>query len=415
MDALGAIFASLLALVILLRMRVKIGLAMIAAAVALALFLGVTPHEMVRQLVSEWRTGPWTETTPYIFVSLTVLLLLVNVVGYAMTEIGLSARLEPAMRGLFRSRRVALAAIPLMMGMLPTPGGIMLSAPMVRDAGDKIGISRSRLAAINFLFRHQWEPVWPLFPSVPFIQVMLGISAWQLIRWHLVLSAVGIAGGVVFLLLSGIPPRNADDKESRTAFGAHVRDFMHVFWPIALTAVLYVVLDVPPAVGIFLAVIGLLLLHRVAWHRWGRIFAAAKEPDMVMLIFGALWFRLVLDASGAVGSVVAFFAQIHMPPLLIVFLLPFLVSASTGVTIGTVAISYPFLMPYIRTADGVNLGVETLAFAGLVFGLAISPIHLCLALSAKYFEAPLARIIVKVLPVALCVAAAGFAVALLGG
>ncbi len=415
MYALGAIFVSLLVLVGLLRVRVKIGLAMMVAAVTLAVLLGVTPQAMGHRLATEWRTESLAETTPYLFVSLTALLLLVNVVGHAMMQIGISARLAPAMQGLFRSRRVALAAIPLMMGMLPTPGGIMLSAPMVRDAGDKIGVERSRLAAINFFFRHQWESIWPLFPSVPLIQGMLGISAWQLVRHHLPLSVAGIVGGVVFLLLVGIPPRGSQKGESRVAFGAHVRDFLHAFWPIAFTAVLYVVLDVPPAIGILLALVGLLLLHRVEWRRWPGIFKAAKEPDMVMLIFAALWFRLILDASGAVGSVVDFFALIHMPPLLVVFLLPFLVGASTGVTMGTVAITYPFLMPYIQTTEGLNLGVETLAFAGLIFGLMISPIHLCLALSASYFEAPLSRIILKVLPVALGVAAAGLAMALISG
>lgn len=413
MYALVAIFVSLSVLVGLLRVRVKIGLAMMVAAAVLAVLLGVTPQAMGRQLAAEWRSAAWTETTPYLFVSLTALLLLVNVVGHAMMQIGISARLEPAMRGLFRSRRVALAAVPLMMGMLPTPGGIMLSAPMVRDAGDKIGVGRSRLAAINFLFRHQWEPVWPLFPAIPLIQGMLGISAWQLVGHHLVLSVAGTVGGVVFLLLLGIPPRRRDDEPSRGAFGAHVRDFLHAFWPIALTAALYVALDVPPAIGILLAIVGLLLLHRVALRRWPGIFKAAKEPDMVMLIFAALWFRLILDASGAVGSVVDFFTQIHLPPLLVVFLLPLLVGASTGVTMGTVAITYPFLLPYIQTADGPNLGIETLAFAGLIFGLTVSPIHLCLAMSAGYFEAPLLRIILRVLPAALCVAAAGFATALL--
>ena len=171
---------------------------------------------------------------------------------------------------------------------------------------------------------------------------------------------------------------------------------------------------VPPAVGVFLAILGLLLLHRVPVRRWGGIFRAAREPDMVLLLFGALWFKLNLETSGAVGHVVTFFNQIHMPPLLLLFVLPFLVSFSTGVTTPTVAITYPFLLPFIRTPDHLFLGAETLAFAGVVFGLAISPIHLCLALSASYFDTPLLRIILKVLPPALCVAGAGFAVALFG-
>jgi len=412
--ALGTIFASLLVLIVLLRLKVKIGAAMVVASLVLAVLLRVGPATMWARLVSEWEAGPLTRTTPYLFVSLSALLLLVNVVGEAMSQIGISSRLVPAMQGLFRSRRVALAAIPLMMGMLPTPGGIMLSAPMVREAGDRIGVDRSRLAAINFFFRHQWEPIWPLFPAVPLIQSMLGISAAPLVGHHIVLSAAGIIGGAVFLLLVGIPPRRPEHEHARRSVGAHARDFAHAFWPIVFTAVLYIGLDVPPAVGVFLAIIGMLLLHRVDVRRWGGIFKAAREPDMVLLLGGALWFKLNLEASGAVGSVVDFFGQMHVPPLLVVFLLPFLVSASTGVTTGTVAITYPFLMEYIQDGGTVNLPVETLAFAGLVFGLALSPIHLCLALSASYFQTSLVRIIVKVLPAALCVAAAGFAMALLG-
>jgi len=413
MHVLGMIFASLAVLVVLLRLKVRIGRAMTISAVVLAVLLRVTPGAMWGRLAAEWREQPLTETTPYLFVSLTALLLLVNVVGEAMGQIGLSARLVPAMHGLLRSRRVALATIPLLMGMLPTPGGIMLSAPMVREAGDKIGVERSRVAAINFFFRHQWEPVWPLFPAVPLVVHMLRVPAAGVVGHHAVLSIAGILGGIVFLLLVGIPPRRAEHMEPRASVGSHLKDFVHALWPILFTAALYVGLNVPPAIGIFLAIIGLLLLHRVEVHRWLGIFRAAREPDVVLLLFGALWFKLILESSGAIGSVVAFFQQIHMPPLLVLFVLPFIVSFSTGVTTPTVAITYPFLMPFMGTGEHLSLGLETLAFAGVVFGLAISPIHLCLALSASYFKTPLLRIIWNVLPPALCVAGAGFALALL--
>ncbi len=412
MFALAAILVSLLVLVVLLRLRVRIGRSLVAAAVVLAIALGVTPGAMWTQLVDEWQGGELTRTTPYLFVSLTSLLLLVNVVGEAMMQIGLSSRLVPAMQGLFRSRRAALALIPLMMGMLPTPGGIMLSAPMVREAGDKIGVDRSRLAAINFFFRHQWEPVWPLFPAIPLIQNMLGVSAGRLVGHHVVLTAAGIVGGVLFLLLTGIPPRRREHMEVKASLGSHARDFVHAFWPIVFTAVLYIGFDIPPAIAILVAIVGLLLLHRVDVRRWGGIFKAAKEPDMVLLLFGALWFKLNLEAGGAVPSVVDFFARLHMPAGLIVFLLPFLVAASTGVTMGTVAITYPFLMAYIVRDGQTDLGLETLAFAGLQFGLAISPIHLCLSLSASYFRTSLLGIILRVLPAALCIVAAGILMAL---
>ncbi len=413
MYALGMIIASLVVLVVLMRFKVRIGLAMVIAAAVLAVLLGVHPTEMWARLAGEWQLVSLTQRTPYLFVSLVALLLLVNVLGEAMTQVGLSARMVPAMQGLFRSRRVALAAIPLMMGMLPTPGGIMLSAPMVRQAGDKIGVERSRLAAINYFFRHQWEGVWPVFPALPLIQGILGITAATIVSYHIVLTVVGIAAGVVFLLLVGIPPRRSEHMEAKAGLVSHLRDFLHALWPIVLTALLYVGLNLPPAVGIFLSIIGMLLLHRVPLKKWGGIFKAGKEPDMVLLIFGALWFKLNLEAGGAVPAVVQFFTQMHMPPLLVVFLLPMLVSASTGVTMGTVAITYPFLVQYIGLGPYANMGAETLAFAGLLLGLAVTPIHLCLSLSSAYFETPLPRIILKVLPPALTVSAAALIMALI--
>jgi integral membrane protein (TIGR00529 family) len=413
--ALIAIIVSLAALVVLLRLKVKIGVAMMVSACLLALLLRIWPADVVRTLVEEWHSQPLTRTTGYLFVSLTALLLLVNVIGTAMEEIGLSQRLVPAMQGLFKSRRFALALMPLMMGMLPTPGGIMLSAPMVREAGDRIGVERSRLAAINFLFRHLWEPIWPLFPSVPLIQSMLGISALTLFCHHIALAGAGMLVGMVVLLVFGIPPKHTDQPSPGRHVGHHLGDFLHAFWPIVFTAGLYITLDVPPAVGIFLAIIGLLLLHRVPAARWRSIFRAGREPDLVLLMFGALFFKVNLETGGAIGSVVEFLTSVHVPPAALLFLLPMLVSFTTGVTMPTVAITYPFLLTFIGTGPDVKMGLETLAFSGLLFGLWLTPVHLCLPLSAGYFQTSLLKIILTIALPAIGVAVAGALMAVLVG
>jgi hypothetical protein len=393
--------------VALLRLKVRIGVAMVVSACLVGLLLRVWPTDVGRALAEEWRSRSLTQTTGYLFISLTALLLLVNVVGSAMEQIGLSQRLAPAMQGLFKSRRFALAMVPLMMGMLPTPGGIMLSAPMVREAGDKMGVERSRLATINFLFRHFWEPIWPLFPAVPLVQSMLGISAWTLFSYHIALSGAGMLVGVVVLLISGIPPKQPDQPLLKRHAGHHLKDFLHAFWPIVFTAGLYIGLDVPPAVGIFLAIIGLLTMHRVPLKQWGTAFRAAREPDMVLLLFGALFFKVNLETSGAIGSVVEFLTSVHVPPSVLVFLLPMLVGFTTGVTMPTVAITYPFLLAFIGTGPQAKMGLEALAFSGLTFGLWLTPVHLCLPLSAGYFQTSLFRIILKMVLPAVGVAVAG--------
>jgi len=410
MYALAAMALALAVLVILLRLEFKLGLAMMLSSLALAILLRVGPGQFWQSIVNEWHNKPLGQTTGFLFVTLTVLLTFVNVLGEAMNQTGVSKRLVPAVQGLFRSRRVAMAAIPLLMGMLPTPGGIMLSAPMVRQMADHIGVDRTRSAAINFFFRHLWEPAWPLFPAVPLIQTMFGISAFVLIWHNLAITLGGMLGGVIFLLMPAIPPKKQHER-SQERFTRNLWGFLAAFWPIAVVAGLYAGLNITPAIGILLATVLFLIFHRVRPARWPGIFRAALVPDFALLVLGALLFKVNLEAANAVDDVVEFFSTINVPPYVLIFLLPAMVSFFTGVTMPTVAITFPFLTPYIGTGAEARIGLEVLAFSGLCCGVLATPVHLCLALSASYFEAPLIRIVLKLAGPLICIAAAGFLMA----
>ncbi len=244
---------------------------------------------------------------------------------------------------------------------------------------------------------------------------MLGISALTLFCHHIVLTATGTLTGIVVLLLFGIPPKRPEHTQQHRHIGHHLLDFLHAFWPIAFTAVLYLAFDLPPAVGILIAIFGLLILHKVPAKKWSSIFKAACEPDMVLLIFGAMFFKINLETSGAIGNVVDFLTNAHVPPKMLVFLLPFIVSFATGVTMPTVAITYPFLIAFMGKGPDAKMGIETLAFSGLLFGLWLTPVHLCIALSASYFQTSLFKIISKLFIPAAAVAAAGTLMAIFLG
>ena len=386
---------------------------MFLAAVALALLLRVTPGQMWTELIREWQAEPLTKTSGYLFISLTALLLLVNVIGATMREAGISQRLAGALHGLFRSRRLALSAIPMMMGLLPTPGGIMLSAPMVRDLGDQIGVERSRQAAINFFFRHQWESIWPLFPAVPLVQGIFGVSAYSVVSHNITLTVFAFVGGGIFLLLFGMPAKTGKDISYGRRFTSNVKDVVHVFWPIALAAGLYIGLNVPPALGILIGIIGLFCLHRIPRNRWAVVFKAAGGIDFVLLIGSALLFKLILLTGGAIPQIKDFMLTANVPPSFIIFFLPFFVCFLTGVTMPTVAMTFPFLTAFIGTGSQAQMGLQTLAFSGLLCGLCLTPVHLCLSMSAGYFRAPLSTIILRLLLPTAFIGAAGITAAFL--
>jgi integral membrane protein (TIGR00529 family) len=410
MYALLSMFIALALLVVLLHFKVRIGRAMMIAAFALAALLRVTPGSFWNAIVTEWKENALNETTGYLFVSLTALVMLVNVIGIAMQETGVAQRLSPALHGLFRSRRLAMSAIPMMMGLLPTPGGIMLSAPMVRELGDHIGVERARQAAINYFFRHQWETVWPLFPSIPLIQVMFNISAFALISHNLAISITGIISGVVFLLLFGIPPKSKE-KISHAQFHHNLINFAHAFWPIGLVAILFAVTNLPPAAGLLIAIPIFLLCHKVSLKRWPVLFKSGFTLDFAFLIFGALLFKVNLEAGNAITQVVNFLSEFNVPPKVVMFFLPFIVAFLTGLTLPSVVITFPFFIPYIGNGPNALVGLETLAFSGLVCGLLMTPVHLCLALSASYFETHLLKIILRILGPVFFIALAGILMA----
>jgi hypothetical protein len=91
---------------------------------------------------------------------------------------------------------------------------------------------------------------------------------------------------------------------------------------------------------------------------------------------------------------------------LIIFLLPFLVGFLSGVTMPTVAITFPFLKAFIGTGAETEMPLVTLAFAGVMCGLFITPAHLCLPLSAAYFQTPLSKIIAQLIAPAIFVGVA---------
>ena len=73
----------------------------------------------------------------------------------------------------------------------------------------------------------------------------------------------------------------------------------------------------------------------------------------------------------------------------------------------TVAITYPFLIAFIGVGSESKMGLEVLAFSGLLFGLWLTPVHLCLSLSASYFQTSLLKIILMLLLPAAGVAITG--------
>ncbi len=205
---------SFILVVTLLRLRWKVGRALLLSVVLLAVTLPVRPGQFWDFICRDWAAQPWHRAFPVQTADLMLLVVLVNFLGAVLDSYGLSARLPGALRRLLRSRRLSLAGLPAMMGLMPTPGGIMLSAPIVRKAAAEYGMPPARAAVVNYWFRHVWEFSFPLFPSLPLMAAMLGAEVGAVIAHTSYISLVALLFGGFFLLrgflrarLTGKPAR----------------------------------------------------------------------------------------------------------------------------------------------------------------------------------------------------------------
>ena len=209
-----------------------------------------------------------------------------------------------------------------------------------------------------------------------------------------------------------IPP-----KDNQTAnhhhIGRHLRHFFAGFWPILLALIFFIALDLPPAGGILFALLAFLIVHKVPGNRWFPLLRGVATLDSALLVFGSLFFKLNLQAADAVPQVVDFLTAINMPPNLLIFILPCLVAFLTRHDNAHRRDNlFPFLIDFIGTGPTAQVQLQTLAFAGLLTGVFLTPIHLCLALSISYFDTPYTKLLARlVLPTAF-IAAAGILMAL---
>jgi integral membrane protein (TIGR00529 family) len=351
--------------------------------------------------VAAWRAVTDFRTTVYLI----IVLYLISILENLLRTGGLLAKMVESLRTILRDRRLVASFMPAFIGFLPSAGGAMFSAPLVKEAAKDMGLSPGRMTFINYWFRHIWEPVFPLYPGLILAAALAGLPVSSLIyrMWPYTLMAVA-AGWL--LSWQGVP------RELGGAGGDLGKAWRQAWLTMApvlfvIVAVLAFRFDLALMTG--LACLGLAVALRYPPARVPGLLWEAFKPMTLLLIIGVMVFKGILEASGAVAALPAVLTAYHIPPVLIVFLLPFLTGLLTGISQGYVAVSFPLLLGMMGPAAN-SLNWYVLAFISGLFGVYLSPSHLCLVLTKEYFGAGWGDVYRRLLPAALAVL--GLAVAL---
>jgi len=346
-------------------------------------------------------------------------------------SLGRTGRIEATMETLgayLRDRRLLLAGLPALVGLLPMPGGALFSAPLVAAADGRNDLDGATKGAVNYWFRHLWEYWWPLYPGVILAVRYSGLPLWLYMAAMIPFTLVAFAGGYLFILR----PIGHQEKEGRKGERRP---------PLRLPAL------GPIMILVTLSLAGSLVLPLLGWRGTAASLLAmiaglavalpivfrgaetALTPSLAVLRKGATWNMILLVAAIQVfsfcltaplpggGTLVAVmrdeFVAAGVPLVALMMVIPFISGLVTGVAFGFVGASFPIIFALLGADPPAATAVAAtvLSYSFGYIGMMLSPLHVCYVVTCEYFGTSLFAVYPRLIGPAATVLAAGTSLA----
>jgi len=367
---------------ILIISRKNLPLAISAGAIVLGIFT-LSLESLFERII-------YTITDPTVIV-LTLAMGLIPLIGGAMKETG---QIDNLVSNIRIGRRFLLPLSASIMGLLPMPGGALLSAPILDRAGE--GVSPTLKAAINNWYRHLFILIYPLAPALIVSTKICDLDIYICILYILPVFAVAAIIGY-FFFLRGIDGRFRSDSE----FSARelLAPLAIVLCAPTIDFTLKRVTDIGSASTLIGVSTALLLAYLLADKRphLGRLTLRMKAWNFALIIFGMFLYLHVFVETDLGGLI----AELPLPPLILAVSAGFLLALLTG----RVQLPASIVLPvYLASAGSITPYFFTLIYVAMYFGYIISPVHPCLIVTCEFFGISIRRMMKELaLPTAIIV------------
>ncbi len=377
------IAAVLIVMVIMFKKKIQVGHVLFTCALLFAVIYRVPPLNLARIFLDT--------LTSLSTLTIISALYLITLMELLMRHVGSQGRLVAGLQATLGSPRLSMAVLPAIVGFLPSPGGARFSAPMVEEASKNLEISNEEKAVINYYYRHVWELFLPLYPAT-----LLAVETTQipLYRYMLVMFPMSILVILFGLILyRNFPQENG--KHQRIFSNTNTKGIWEGLAPVLATMLLVLVFRLNIVISLLIVDIALFVLYRINPTKIRQLLYKALEPRLLYLVFSALFLRFVLEGSGGMDKLLAYFQVYGLSTKQIAIFFPFTVGFLAGLSIAHVAIALPVIVSLTDPASILNTTV--LAVLSGYIGQMLSPMHLCLLMSVEHFKADFSRTYRKLL------------------
>jgi integral membrane protein (TIGR00529 family) len=301
---------------------------------------------------------------------------LIPIIGATLKETGQMDNLIENMR---IGKKAFLAVSPALLGMLPMPGGALLSAPMVEKGGKEV-LSEKK-CALNVWFRHILFLIYPLSPAMIVSVKIAELNIYDVILYLTPFFLFSVFLGY-FFFLRGIEGKTSYDQSLSlkrlllpltVILVAPVMDFfIKTFFPFFMA-------EAATLIGITTSLVLAIIIGRVNAREFSKIAWKSKPWDFAFIILGMTVFLNVFKNSG----IPTLIQTLQITPVLLCGVIAFLLGFATG-RMQTPAL---IIIPIFLTKFGIlSAPVFATMFFSIFLGYVLSPVHPCVSLSTKFFH-----------------------------
>jgi len=345
--------------------KYELGIILSIGAVGFAILAGV---DILQSLIN-------VLTDPSILV-LMIIVTLIPILGGIMEESGLMMEMIQKMRV---SRKSSLMIMPALFGLLPVPGGALMSAPIVDQIDSEEDANKK--VSINVWYRHMLILIYPLSTSLIVASIFTNINLYLLVIALLpCLIIMWLVG--YFTMVKDVPPfLEQRERDLKRAF--------HNLLPIIIAPIIDFIgrtlfnLYVPELfllVGLIISIWIALRFGKMNILNVVRISNKMKIWRFPLIIFSMFMFLEVFILSNAPEEIASLDLSVFLFILIGFFL---------GFATGRIQLPISILIPIYL----VQYSVLAMALLDFVFiytsiflGYLITPIHPCVAYSTEFFK-----------------------------
>jgi uncharacterized protein len=379
-----ALLLSIGVILLLLRLKVHPGPAVFIGGLVLSLIVLPaieTPRLMLKTATSiqTWR--------------LIGIIICAYFLSKLMEQRGLLTKLAHTLESI--GPKMAMHVVPSVIGMVPMPGGALVSATAMKGLAERLKLTPGQSTYINFWFRHTWELAVPVYPSVIAASVVLAVPLSTVVVTMLpVIPLMAFFGGIVsYRILRNTPP-----APPRTLTGSQLaKELWHASWPVVVLVAI-VVSGLEAAIAFLIVSVLLAVQQHVSRRELKVALRYAFGLKVLFLLFAVILYKDFVTASGAAYTMFADMQAASIPPAAILITLPLLIGFAAGLSMAFVGVAFPLLLPFIFDGTSLNVYALFLAYVAGGLGYMVSPLHLCLILSAEFFGARLSDVYRYMIP-----------------